>query len=352
MQRELLVMIGSTAAGKPAPKASPACTTILEMFASKHLWLLMFLPLAARAQEPAIFSSDVVNLFATVRDAQGHVVSNLTQDDFTLEEDGRPQTIRYFAHESGLPLTLGLLIDTSISQKRLLPLERTASLDFLNRIIRSENGRPENDRAFVMRFDREVVLLQDLTSSHPQLAQALAQLQTPQPPPRKRGDPRGAPKTALWALGGTDLYDAVLLASDEILRKKSGRKALVLLTDGVDNGSKVSLFAAIQAAQRANTLVYSILFSDRDAYDGLFASANGKAALERISRETGAALFEVSSAKSIAAIYAQLENELRNQYTIGYSSDGTRSGYRKIHLETKQSGLLVQTRDGYYAGRQ
>jgi len=296
----------------------------------------------ARAQEPATFSSDVVNLFATVHDAQGHVVSNLTRDDFTLQEDGRPQTIRYFAHESGLPLKLGLLVDTSISQKRLLPLERTASLDFLNRIIRSEN-----DRAFVMRFDREIVLLQDLTSSHPRLAQALAQLQTPQPPPRKRGDP----KTGLWALGGTDLYDAVLLASDEILRKKSGRKALVLLTDGVDNGSKVSLFAAIQAAQRANTLVYSILFSDRDAYDGAFAGAAGKSALERISRETGAALFEVSSAKSIAAIYAQLEDELRNQYTLGYSSDGARSGYRKIHLETKQPGLIVQTRDGYYTGR-
>jgi VWFA-related protein len=312
------------------------------MFGCKHLLLWMFLPFALCAQTPATFSTDVVNLFATVRDAQGHIVSDLTQDDFTLEEDGRPQTIRFFSHESGLPLTLGLLVDTSISQKRLLPQERTASLDFLGRVIRSES-----DHAFVMRFDREVVLLQDLTSSHSQLAQALAQLQTPQPPPRKRGDP----KIGSWALGGTDLYDAVLLASDEILRRKSGRKAIVLLTDGVDNGSKVSLFATIQAALRANTLIYSILFSDRDAYDGVFASANGKAALERMSRETGAGFFEVSSAQSIAAIYAQLEDELRNQYTIGYSSDGVSSGYRKVHLETKRAGLSVQIRDGYYAGR-
>ncbi len=234
--------------------------------------VLALSPLLLLAQEAATFSSDVrvVNLFATVRDSQGRMVHNLTKDDFILEEDGRPQTIRYFSQESGLPLTIGLLVDTSISQKRVLAEERTASYRFLMQVL-----RPDQDRAFVIHFDRQVELLQDLTASRERLDQALARLQTPKLPSRKKGDP----KIGRWALGGTDLYDSVLLASEELLSKQSGRKALVLLTDGVDNGSKIGLFQAIQSAQRADTLVYSILFSDRDAYDGTFASASGKKAL-------------------------------------------------------------------------
>ena len=303
----------------------------------------MLLSFSIRAQD---FSTDVrvVNLFATVRNAKGHVVPNLTKDDFTLEEDGRPQAIRYFSQDSGLPLTLGLLVDTSISQKRVLTEERTASHRFLGQVLRQDK-----DRAFVLHFDREVELLQDLTSSRDQLDQALARLHTPALPPRKHGDP----KIASWTLGGTELYDAVLLASNELMSKQSGRKALVLLTDGVDNGSKVGLFRAIQSAQFADTLVYSILFSDRDAYDGAFASAKGKQSLERISHETGGAFFEVSSARSIAAIYARLEEELRSQYSIGYTPDrpGSVLAYRKIQLVSKP-GLLVVTRDGYYGSGQ
>jgi VWFA-related protein len=314
------------------------------MFVSKHLILWMLSPGLLCAQNAAAtFSTDVhvVNLFATVRDAQGHVVPNLTKDDFTLEEDGRPQTIRYFSRESGLPLTLGLLIDTSISQKRVLAEERTASFRFLSQVL-----RPEQDRAFVIHFDREVELLQDLTSSREQLDQALARLQVPQLPPRKHGDP----KIGRWALGGTDLYDSVLLASDDLMRKQTGRKALVLLTDGVDNGSKIGLFATIQSAQRADTLVYCILFSDRDAYDGAFASADGKRALQRISLETGGAFFEVSRSQPIAAIYARLEEELRNEYSIGYTPDRPSNApeYRKIYLAARHAGLVVQTRSGYY----
>jgi VWFA-related protein len=320
------------------------------MFVSKHLVLWMLFSVAAWAQDAPgdtpKFSSDVrvVNLFATVRDSQGRMVHNLTKDDFLLEEDGRPQTIRYFSQESGVPLTIGLLVDTSISQKRLLAEERTASYRFLTQVL-----RPDQDRAFVIHFDRQVELLQDLTASRELLNQALVRLQTPKLPPRKRGDPN----IGRWALGGTDLYDSVLLASEELLTKQSGRKALVLLTDGVDNGSNVGLFQAIESAQRADTLVYSILFSDRNAYDGTFASAAGKKALERISAETGGSFFEVSDKTTISTIYMQLENELRDLYSLGYSSDrsDTRPGYRKIHLVTRQTGLSVVTRDGYYANR-
>ena len=315
------------------------------------LSVLALSPLLLCAQEAATFSTDVrvVNLFATVRDAQGHLVPNLTKDDFTLEEDGQPQTIRYFSRESGLPLTLGLLVDTSISQKRVLAEERTASYRFLSQVL-----RPDMDRAFVIHFDRDVELLQDLTGSREKLDAALARLQTPKLPQRKRGEP----KVGLWALGGTALYDAVLLASEEVLekdqllRKQPGRKALILLTDGVDNGSKIGLFRAIESAQHADTLVYSILFTDRDAYDGAYASANGKKALQRISRETGAAFFEVSDSKPIAQIYSQLEDELRNQYSIGYTPASTGPGYRKVRLRTKRIGLEVQTREGYFDRRQ
>ena len=213
--------------------------------------------------------------------------------------------------------------------------------------------RPDQDRALVIHFDREVELLQDLTASREQLEQALARLQTPKLLPRKRG----ARKVGAWALSGTALYDSVLLASEDLLSKQSGRKAVVLLTDGVDNGSRVGLARAIESAQRADALVYSILFSDRDAYDGVFASTAGKKAMQRISHETGGGYFEVSDGQPISAIYMQLEEKLRDQYSIGYTPDrseaGTAAGpgYRKIHLAAKRSGLLVETRDGYYSIR-
>ena len=314
------------------------------MWISKLLWTCI-LPLAAYAQD---FTTDVrvVNLFAIVRDDQGRLVHDLTKDDFTLEdftleEEGRPQIIRYFSQETGLPLTLGVLVDTSISQRRLLAEERTSSYRFLNQVLRSDQ-----DRAFVMHFDREVELLQDLTPVREKLADALARLAVPRPVP-PGSDP-----------GGTALYDAVLLASQEVIQKDGGmrnqsRKALVLLTDGVDNGSKVGLFAAIEAAQRADTLVYSILFSDRRAYDGVYASMAGKKALQRVSQETGGSFFEVSESKPISTVYMRLEEELRDQYSIGYTSDraGAGAGYRKIHLAAKRPGLSVETRDGYYVKR-
>ena len=237
------------------------------------------------------FSTDVrvVNLFATVRDAQGHVVSNLTQDDFILEEDGRPQTIRYFSRESGLPLTLGLLIDTSVSQRRVLAEERTASYRFLSQVL-----RPDQDRAFIIHFDREVELLQDLTSSREKLDDALAQLQTPQRPASQTW----RPEIGRWALGGTALYDSVLLGirRNHARAQPAARRSSSSPTAST-TAAKSTCSAPSNPPQRADTLVYSILFTDRDAYDGIYASANGKKALERISRETGGAFFEVSGSQ-------------------------------------------------------
>ena len=155
------------------------------------------------------------------------------------------------------------------------------------------------------------------------------------------------------------LYDAVLLAADELMRKQSGRKALILLTDGVDTGSKVSLSSAIEAAQRADTLVYSILFEDPGAYSGgrgpggihlPMNMPNGKKVLEQISRETGGRLFEVSKKQTLAKVYDEIDEDLRHQYSLGYSPDrtDTAGAYHRIRLTTKQKGLTVQTREGYY----
>ncbi len=324
---------------------------------SKHIFLsILSINCTVLAQEPATnFSTDVrvVNLFATVRDSQGHVVRNLTKDDFTLEEDGRPQTIRYFSQESDLPLTVGLLIDTSLSQRRVLAEERAASFRFLSQVL-----RPDKDRALVIHFDREVELLQDLTSSRQKLDDALAQLATPARD-SGRGRRRGGPDVGHFGGAGTELYDSVLLASDELMRKLSGRKALILLTDGVDNGSKVGLARAIESAQRADALLYSILFSDREApvgpgrnhHGGYYSPVDGRKVLQRLSHETGGSFYEVSDDRPISAIYTQLEEELRNQYSVGYTPDTSdlSIGYHKIHLAAKQPVLLVETRDGYYS---
>ena len=330
---------------------------------------------------------NVVNVFATVRDKKGNLVPDLTKDDFTLSEDGRPQSIHYFAKDTDLPLTLGLLVDTSLSQRRVLDQERAASRAFLDQMVRENT-----DKAFIIHFDREVELLQDLTSSHQKLEAALDLLQTPQfnqsPDSNSpdSGPGQGGRGGRGFHGGGTLLYDAVYLASNELMKKQSGRKALVILSDGVDRGSKETLQYAMETAQRADTIVYSILFKDDEAYQsggrGGFgfpgtggpgmgggmgrhggrgyppqeSRPDGKKVLEQISQPTGGRLFEVSKKLPIDQIYAQIEQELRTQYNLGYTPDraqGTAAGYHKIQLTTKKKDLVVQARDGYYseAGR-
>src|SRR5260370_4097483 len=195
--------------------------------------LLLSLVAGLRAQQPPSFSTDVkvVNVLATVRNKQEEIIKDLGKDDFTLDEDGRRQAIRYFSHESNLPLTLGLLVDTSMSQRRVLGEESRASYKFLEQVMAEDK-----DLAFLIHFDHEVELLQDMTSSRKKLESALNQLELPSRPMRAPNSPRGRGGRG----AGTALYDAVLLASDEGLKKQPGRTAVILLTDGVDHGSKVS----------------------------------------------------------------------------------------------------------------
>ncbi|MGD1101711.1 MAG: VWA domain-containing protein [Terriglobia bacterium] len=344
---------------------------------------------AGQGQGPPItVHVKVVNVLATVRDKKGAIVRNLNQDDFELKEDDRPQTIRYFAHETDLPLTLGLLVDTSLSQRRVLGQERDASATFLDQVL-----RVDKDQAFIIHFDREVELLQDLTSSRQKLQAALGLLQTPQRSEQDRGDSpdsgqggqRGGPGgrgRGGYGGAGTTLYDAIYLASNEIMAKQGGRKALIVLSDGVDRGSKKTLASAIEAAQRADTLVYSILFADEEGYGGggygrpgmggrgggmgggmgrrgggyprpQASRPDGKKILERLSKETGGRFFEASKKHPIDETFSQIQEELRNQYSLGYTPDPPNAGlgYHKITLTTKKKDLIVQARDGYYGGQ-
>jgi VWFA-related protein len=325
-------------------------------------------------QSDKTFSTDVkvVNIFASVRDKKGQLSKDLTQDDFTIEEDGRPQTIRYFSKESNLPLTLGLLIDTSGSMRRLIETERSASYKFLDKVLREDK-----DVAFVIHFDYEVELLQDVTSSRKLLQTALGQLAEGANPQMQRRDPNNPYPSGGGGgggygrqHGGTALYDSILLASNEIMKKQTGRKAIILLTDGEDNGSKTTMTDAIAAAQRADTLVYAVRFSDEQANQNPLARfggpgmgrrgggggrpmqthEDGKKVLERITKETGGGYFEGGKKQSLDEIYREIQDELRGQYSLGYTPDkNTGPGYRTVRVLAKNKNLVVQARDGYYA---
>jgi VWFA-related protein len=311
--------------------------------------------------------ANMVTVFASVRDKKGQIVPNLTEGDFSVDEDGRAQTISYFARENDLPLTVGLLVDTSLSQRRVLDQERHASASFVDHTLRED----KKDQAFLIHFDFEVELLQDFTSSRKKLESALNLLQEPE---MQRASDDGSNGGGHHHGGGTLLYDAVYLASNDMMKKMQGRKALIILSDGEDRGSKETLGSAIESAQRANTVVYSILFKDdegfgpRGGYGGggwgghgggggghrypqQEQRPDGKKILERISKETGGRMFEVSKKLTVDQIYDQLAQELRAQYILGYVPDKSSNSadYRKIHLVTKQKDLVVQARDGYYA---
>ncbi|HYL35910.1 MAG TPA: VWA domain-containing protein [Bryobacteraceae bacterium] len=292
-----------------------------------------------RGQDEPTFSTEVkvVNLLAIVRTKKGEIVRDLTKADFSVLENGRPQAIRYFSRESDLPLTIGLMVDTSMSQKRVLDQERTASFHFLDQVLREKE-----DQVFLMQFDMAVMLQQELTSSRTQLEDKLALVDTP-----TRNE------LAIQRGGGTLLYDAVIQASRDIMKAQRNRKALIILTDGVDTGSDETLDSAIEAAQRADTLVYSILFSDPGAYGFGFGEPDGRRVLQRLSRETGGSCFEVSKKQSIETIFGFIEQELRSQYSLGFVSDQPVrvSEFRKLQLTARQTGLVVQTRDRYWAQR-
>jgi VWFA-related protein len=329
----------------------------------------------------------VVTLPVTVRDKKGKIVRDLTKDDFELQEDGKPQTIRYFSQETNLPLTVGLLVDTSMSERDNIDRERSASRSFLDQMI----TRPV-DRAFVIHFDREIELLQDLTSDHAKLEKAVGLIDVQQSVESTSTSDQGSGSHRGGRGAGTKLYDAIFLACDEITKKQTGRKAIVVLTDGEDRGSQETVNSAIESAQKAETVVYTIYIGGHEDHDydnnsgmgrrggmgggypgGGYPGSrypgggypgggnyprqqdnrpNGKKTLQRIAQETGGRYFEAKKKDSVDDIYAQIAEELRTQFMLGYTppKDQT-SGYHSIGLTAKKKDLTVQTRTGYFSGQ-
>ena len=297
----------------------------------------------ARAQD-VTFSTEVkvVNVLANVYGKSGEIVRDLTRDDFLLKEDGRPQAIRYFARETDLPLTLGLLVDTSISQRRVLDAERVAAYDFVDQVLREAT-----DHVFIVQFDMGVEIRQALTGSRRELENGLARVTAP-----------SLRQLELQRGGGTLLYEAVAVAARDVMRAQTGRKALIVISDGVDTGSEIPLSTAVEEAQRAGTLVYAIVFSDANAYGTLLGplgggGGDGRGVLQRIARETGGRCFEVSKTVSLERIFKEIQDELRSQYNLGYVSDMPVriSGFRRLQLTAKAKGLVVQAQSRYWAQR-
>jgi VWFA-related protein len=350
---------------------------------------------AAAAQSAAPPATDItvkgkeVNLLAIVRDKKGQPVTTLNQQDFVLEQDGRAQTITQFAHEIDTPLTLGILADTGPGERKALADERKAGTDFVHRLLRDSK-----DKAFVLHFDKEVELLQDVTASHEKIAKAIDQISVGDQARnagggRGRGGDDGA--SPHYFFGGGMLYDAIFLSSDEVLKDQQGRKAMVVFSDGADRDSRTSLERAIEAAERADTLVYCVFVaSEREEQErpqgggrrgggggfpgsgspfpggggGIPGSGgrqrvpestpreskiDGKKILQQIARETGGKYFELSKKLSAAQIFAQIEEEMRHEYSFTYTPDKAEHGYHKLHLSTRNADLTVETRAGFYA---
>jgi VWFA-related protein len=290
---------------------------------------------------------NLVDVFFTVKDKNGNLVPHLNKTDCTVLEDKQPQAWKSFVAENNLPLTLGILLDTSGSQYRVLPLEQQAGAQFLERVLKPK------DEAFLLSFDVNVDMLQDFTNSPRLLARAMdkAQINTAGGN-GAAGVPGlgGGPVPTIGDPKGTLLYDAIYLASNEKLTQESGRKAMIILTDGEDQGSRTKISEAVQAAQRSNALIYVILIADTGFYGGWGYS--GYSAAKRLSEETGGRVINVgNNGKKLEEAFAQIEDELRTQYAGTYTPSNAKmdGSFRHLSMECKGDGMKVQTRRGYFA---
>ena len=340
-----------------------------------------------------------VVLPVTVRDKHGALVTSLKMSDFTLTEDSRPQTIKSFTRESDLPFRLGLLVDTSRSVSGALDNERKAAEKFVDQMLPADpKGTTQKDEAFLIHFDHEVELLQDFTNSREKLHHELDDMgptrseQNSSAGPETTADDRSSSQSR--RRGGTQLYDAIYLASHELMEPKDGRKALIVFSDGADRGSKETLNDAVDAADHANVAIYTIYFKGEQESNG-FGNGNpggrrgggggypggggggypgggggypggggrrgpdttaangvdGKKIMEKIAVRTGGRYFEAKKKDNLDEIYGQIAEELRGQYLLTYTPDvvDNEGGFHKIALKASKDDLQVVTREGYYA---
>ncbi len=289
---------------------------------------------------------NVVQLFFNVKDKHGALIPNMTKDDFEIAEDGKPQTIKYFTAESNLPLTIGMMIDSSGSQRNVIDMEKEVGGAFLRQIL------TDKDEAFVISFDISVDLLQDFTRDVHRLQAALNKAKV-NVDYTSGGVPGmgGGPVPQHGNSPGTLLYDAVYLSAHDMLAKEVGRKAMILLTDGQDEGSRLKIQDAIESAQKADAIVYVLLCADRGFYGGFGYS--GEYDMRKLTEQTGGRVINVGNKfDKLRDAFDQIAAELRSQYNIGYTPTNAKQdgSYRKLEIKNKQN-YKIQSRAGYYAGR-
>lgn len=295
---------------------------------------------AVFAQEVTTLKVDVdlVSVFLSVRDKKGGLIPTLEKADFTVAEDGKEQTIKYFNRESDLPLTIGLLIDASKSMENLIEVEKQSALEFFAKVLR------EKDEAFIISFATESELLQDFTNSRKLLRAALQEVKVIVGAYNPMGTPGPVPTRGK----GTVLYDAVTLAAKDKLRGEAGRKVLIIISDGMDMGSSYTIRDAIESAQKADAIIYSICYED-PYYSMMGGSGAGE--LKKMSEETGGRMFRLNRKQGLDEIFAQIQDEMRTQYAIGYTPTNPNKdgGFRKLEIRAKNKDYKVQARKGYYA---
>ncbi|MGH9683665.1 MAG: VWA domain-containing protein [Candidatus Acidiferrales bacterium] len=289
-------------------------------------------------QRPLQVQVSIVNVFATVRDKHHAIVDNLTKDDFQISEDGQEQKVAFFSKEVDMPITLGMLMDTSYSMYHILDAEKSAASRFLKEVMR------KRDEAMVISFDTDVNLLADFTEDTSVLDQAIDRTAINV----DASGIGGTPGTIASSNGGTDLYDAIYLACHDQMASEAGRKALILLTDAEDTGSKMSEQDAIEAAQRADAVIHVLLIRDRSATMGY-----GGGVANRMAEQTGGRVIDVRNEDSLEKAFDEISEELRSQYVLGYYPTNTkRDGtFRKIQVKVDQPDVKVLARRGYYAPR-
>lgn len=317
-----------------------------KFFAACGALLPLLFPAAVPAQQQPVESgptlkvtTSVVNVYAVVRTKHGRLIPNLNKADFLIKEDNIPQQIRYFSRETDTPLTLAIMVDTSPSQEGVLGTEQREADAFLRQVLRPK------DLACVIHFDLQVELLQDFTNDAARLASAINSTVI-----NGGGQGIGPRPLPTPSVGGTHLYDAVYLASRDLMKNEVGRKVLILLTDGQDQGSDETLNEALEAAQKSNVIIYSIDISDPSFYRAGNMSYRGGSVLERLSKQTGGRVIRVNKIRNTRAAFDEIARELRTQYLLGYTPSNLRTdpGFRKISVRVVHGGYKVQARRGYY----
>lgn len=292
-------------------------------------------PQRPEQDQPIRVQVQLVNLFATVRDGKRRLIPDLAREEVRVFEDGQEQKVEFFQRQTDLPLTIGLLIDTSISQEHTLSIEQEAATRFFQRVLQPK------DLAMVMSFDVDVTLLAGFTNDVDRLGRAIgrAHINAPYSPINPGPLPPGLQS------GGTNMFDAIYLACTDQLARETGRKALIVITDADDTGSKIALKEAVEVAQRTDTVIHIILIADTRYYRKDAGTAR------KFADETGGRVIEPRDEQKLSEAFDQIAEELRSQYTIGYTpSNPKRDGsYRKIKLETTRKDTKALTRKGYYA---